>query len=69
MRILILNGPNLNLLGIREPAIYGTKTYKDLANTFHFTKEDFIKMNETAIKGAFINDLEKEELLKKLHEQ
>ena len=46
-----------------------TKTYKDLANTFHFTKEDFIKMNETAIKGAFINDLEKEELLKKLHEQ
>ena len=30
MKLLILNGPNLNLLGLREPAIYGTQNYDAL---------------------------------------
>jgi len=30
MKILIINGPNLNMLGIRESHLYGTKTYQDL---------------------------------------
>ena len=33
MKILIINGPNINMLGIREPGIYGKQTYNDLLNT------------------------------------
>lgn len=32
MKILVINGPNLNFLGIREPNVYGKETYKDLCD-------------------------------------
>ena len=35
MKILVINGPNLNMLGIREPSVYGNSTYSDLCNSIN----------------------------------
>ncbi|NLF92648.1 MAG: type II 3-dehydroquinate dehydratase [Oligosphaeraceae bacterium] len=35
MRVLVINGPNLNLLGLREPDIYGRQSYADLVQFVH----------------------------------
>ena len=40
MRILVLNGPNLNLLGIREPAIYGDRSFAALEQLIRQTAEE-----------------------------
>ena len=42
MKLLILNGPNLNMLGIREPEIYGKETYEDLCR---YLEEAAINLN------------------------
>ena len=36
MKILVINGPNLNMLGIREPAIYGSENYETLCARIRF---------------------------------
>lgn len=39
MRILVINGPNINMLGIREPDIYGKNSYTQLLNLIQETAE------------------------------
>ena len=40
MKILVLNGPNINMLGIREPGIYGKNTFADLLQLLEQTAID-----------------------------
>ena len=58
MKIIIINGPNLNLLGKREPEIYGTLTFEDFLSTL---QEKFSSLNlhyfQSNIEGELIDKL------------
>jgi 3-dehydroquinate dehydratase-2 len=58
MKITILNGPNLNLLGIREPEIYGSKTFEDyfqeMKQRYSNIELDYYQSN---VEGELINKL------------
>ncbi len=62
MKILIVNGPNLNLLGTREPEIYGTVSMEDylarLRTDFPSHRLEYYQSN---IEGEIINQLQKDE--------
>ena len=58
MKIQIINGPNLNLLGIREPGIYGSKSFDDyfaeLVQKFPQLELDYFQSN---VEGELINKI------------
>ena len=58
MKIAIINGPNLNLLGIREPAIYGSQTfesfYQELQQQFAQHAIEYFQSN---VEGELVNKL------------
>jgi len=61
MRILIVNGPNINFLGIREPTIYGHETYLDLENTLNNyvkNKQVTLEIRQTNFEGIIIDLLQ-----------
>jgi len=58
-KILIINGPNLNLLGRREPEIYGTMSFEDyLAVLRHRFQEIQIDYYQTNHEGSIIDKLQ-----------
>lgn len=58
MKILVLNGPNLNLLGKREPEIYGNQSFQDYFNELklNFNKVD-LEYYQSNIEGELINKI------------
>jgi len=57
MRILILNGPNLNLLGTREPEIYGNKTFLEYFSDLQAEFGSELEYIQSNVEGEIINAL------------
>ncbi|MGY5847542.1 type II 3-dehydroquinate dehydratase [Salegentibacter sp. HM20] len=58
MKILILNGPNLNLLGTREPETYGNKSFEDYFSELQFRFRDVeLSYFQSNIEGEIIDEL------------
>ena len=62
MKILVINGPNINMLGIREPEVYGAATYEDLvayikdAAAERGVAVDFFQSNH---EGALVDEIQR----------
>ncbi len=58
MKILILNGPNLNLLGVREPAVYGSSTFADYYDKLVAMYPDVeLSYYQSNVEGELINKI------------
>ena len=62
MKILVINGPNLNMLGIREPAHYGRETYADLVakiQNYCDRKDVEVTLFQSNHEGALVDEIQK----------
>lgn len=61
MKILVINGPNLNMLGTREPGIYGSRNYAALCSMIenHAAEKDIeIKIFQSNHEGAIVDEIQ-----------
>ena len=61
MKILVINGPNINMLGIREPGIYGRNTFADLLSLLEETAEKEgleIQQFQSNHEGAIVDKIQ-----------
>lgn len=62
MKILVINGPNINMLGIREPGIYGDKTYSALVKLIEDYCEKIgvcVSFFQSNHEGAIVDEIQK----------
>lgn len=61
MKLLVINGPNLNMLGIREPAIYGGDSYADLEQFLRNSAQDVgveVEIFQSNHEGAIVDKIQ-----------
>ena len=61
MRILVINGPNINMLGIREPGIYGKQTFADLLLLLENTAKEYgveLEQFQSNHEGALVDKIQ-----------
>ncbi|MCD2501328.1 type II 3-dehydroquinate dehydratase [Clostridium sp. NSJ-145] len=62
MKVIVINGPNLNMVGVREKGIYGTRSFEDICD---YIKDEANKRNievelyQSNIEGDIINQIHK----------
>ena len=62
MKILVINGPNINMLGIREPDIYGKETYINLVEKIEkYAKENWLEVKcfQSNHEGDIVDEIQK----------
>lgn len=61
MKILVINGPNMNMLGIREPGIYGSENYEMLCNKISEKADELgceVEFFQSNGEGAIIDEIQ-----------